>query len=415
MSIEKKKNILIYAREHVTYYCLHLPEEIYYVEDIKHFEAVLRKIPIIDKRFMMRNIKCFISNEYIDSNIEEIISTEKVLYKEYFYIVNGKSVVVEFSSGTTGIPSISIKTIDERLILGNQLWKLRNSIYKVKGKEFFNFIHNFTQNQYPFPFSIDCKDTPEEKLKKELNYLSRNKFKWWHINSYRLGLYTEVLEHYKLDFPHLKVIENNGSYMSKEERDDIANRFNCMVVDNYGCREVWTIAFGCNCGYLHVNDRNIIFELVDDRNDVIQEADIVGNIVVTSLSQYAMPFIRYRTGDQAKYISGACSCGKSSKRIELLPGRNLIVGTEVYGNIHFRTVVRRTLLFHGKEIQSISVKQVGRFYFYVYIKSKSGKENSDFENRFRDISNELLKDNRYKYCFVYNEDVKPKSIFTVAK
>lgn len=411
----KIKEILESAHRHVPYYFSNIPERIYSTHDIDELDSLFRLIPVVDKKFMMDNMKDFISNEYIDDSFEEVVNPEKDFKQEYVYEINGKLIVVEYSSGTTGIPSLSIKTKNERLILGNQLWKLRNSIYKVSPKEFFNFIHNFTTDQYPFPFPIDTQCAPEEKIKKELKYLSNTELRWWHINSYRLGLYTDVLEKFPLHFSYLKVIENNGSYMSKEESEDISQKYNCMVVDNYGCREVWTIAFGCKLGYLHVNDDNIRFELLNDENEIIEEEDIVGNVVVTSLSQHLMPFIRYWTGDQAKYVPGICSCGKCGKRIELVPGRNLIVGTNIYGNIHFRSVVRSLLSANGKSFQSISVTQEGKYDFKVYIKTQIGVREPEMEQKFQQISNSLLGNRQYKYSFIYNQDTQPKSIFTVTK
>ena len=292
---------------------------------------------------------------------------------------------------------------------------MRNSIYKIKSNDFFNFIHNFSDSQYPFPFPIESSDSVEKKLIKELEYLSKTELKWWHINSYRLGLYTEVLEYYPLVFPYLKVIENNGSYMSERECEEISKKYDCMVVNNYGCREVWTIAFSCKYGHMHVNDENIYLEILDDNKNIIKDPDIVGNVVVTSLSQYAMPFIRYLTGDQASYVSGECECGKCTKRIKLVPGRNLIMGTNIYGNIHFRSVIRNLLNSNIHDFQSINIEQKSKYLFHVYVKTKNISKCKKIEHKFIDISNELLNSAKYEYSFSYNVNTQPKSIFTVTK
>lgn len=406
------KNLLLYAREYVPFYAEHIPESIQEVDDEDALWDMFIQIPIIYKKAMSQTPIQFISKQYVDENIENVLNLTKDFTNEYTYNMAGKIVIAEYSSGTTGTPGLSIKTADERMKLGNQLWRLRRQIMDIKSKDFFNFIHNFGANQYPFPFPINIRDTIDEKIIKELRYLSKSNIKWWHINSYRLGVYSDVLTRYPVTFPSLKVIENNGSYMSDEERNDIAKRYNCTVVDNYGCREVWTIAFGCKENYMHVNEGNILFEIIDDSGNEITETDITGNVVVTSLSQYAMPYIRYSTGDLAQYVEGNCPCGNCSRRIRIIPGRDYIIGTNIYGNIHFRSVIRSVLCKDVKKFDSLSVRQTNVYEFNVYINAKYDKEER-VERYFKEISNSLLNNDRYKYNYIYNEKIQSKSIFTV--
>ena len=407
------KELLLYTKNNVGFYSSLIPKTIALDCNTQDIAEIFMSLPTVDKQQMKHNIRSFFSDEYKDANLDEIIDSKKDVKKEYTYEVNGKKIIAEYSSGTTGVPSLSIKTINERLLLGNQLWKLRNQICSVKTNEFFNFIHNFGSTQYPFPFPIDPYDTEQKKLKKELDYLSNSKYKWWHINTYRLSLYSDILNSYPLKFNHLKVIENNGSYVSESEMKDISNIYNCRVVNNYGCREVWTIAFDCPCGYLHVNDEAIVFELFDDSGNIIEKSNIVGNVVITSLCQSAMPFIRYKTGDQASYLDGSCECGKIGKRVKLIPGRSVIYGTDIYGNIHFRSVIRTLLSNNDYNFDSIDIVQTGIYEFNVHIKTKTIVDH-EMEDMFKIISNNLLKDNRYQYVFSYNSQTQPKSIFTVA-
>lgn len=407
------KNLLIYVRENVPYYAEYISEDIQTV-DGDTLLNLFKQIPIVHKKTMSQAPKQFISKQYIDENIEDIVDFKKNFINEYVYIVGGKTLVAEYSSGTTGTPGLSVKTADERMKLGSQLWKLRRQVMNIRMKNFFNFIHNFGPTQYPFPFPIDPKDTPDEKIIKELNYLSKSDIKWWHINAYRLDVYSDVMKRYPVTFPELRVIENNGSYMSEDERRNVKNSYNCKVVDNYGCREVWTIAFSCKDDYLHVNDENIIFELIDDNGQEITEAGIVGNVVVTSLAQYAMPYIRYYTGDLAQYVEGKCSCGNCARRIRIIPGRNYIIGTNVYGNIHFRSVVRSVLCRDVEKFDSLCVRQTDVYTFNVYISARYNKEEK-VEKYFKEISNNLLNSDKYQYHYFYNETLQPKSLFTVAK
>lgn len=61
-------------------------------------------------------------------------------------------------------------------------------------------------------------------------------------------------------------------------------------------------------------------EVVDkDRN---QLEDGEGEILATSLYNFAMPFIRYDTGDLGYIIDDVCSCGRGYKLLKELVGRS---------------------------------------------------------------------------------------------
>jgi phenylacetate-CoA ligase len=50
---------------------------------------------------------------------------------------------------------------------------------------------------------------------------------------------------------------------------------------------------------------------------------VEGDIVVTSLFNRAMPFIRYRIGDRGAWRQGACACGRGLPLLKELSGRRM--------------------------------------------------------------------------------------------
>ena len=77
--------------------------------------------------------------------------------------------------------------------------------------------------------------------------------------------------------------------------------FGCKVFNQYGCREVPNIAWECRHGGMHVFADMVYLESVpmDDED----------RLLVTSLTNRLMPFIRYNTGDSGKLLDAECSCG----------------------------------------------------------------------------------------------------------
>jgi phenylacetate-CoA ligase len=60
-------------------------------------------------------------------------------------------------------------------------------------------------------------------------------------------------------------------------------------------------------------------EVVDGTGSQMNEG--VGSILATSLHNYAMPFIRYDTGDLGCISEDVCSCGRDSRLLENVIGR----------------------------------------------------------------------------------------------
>ncbi len=71
---------------------------------------------------------------------------------------------------------------------------------------------------------------------------------------------------------------------------------------------------------MHVTDENVIVEIVDDQGRPVSTGDC-GEIVVTHLDAYAMPLIRYRTGDTGRLVGEPCACGRGLSRVEVVGGR----------------------------------------------------------------------------------------------
>lgn len=92
-------------------------------------------------------------------------------------------------------------------------------------------------------------------------------------------------------------------------RQEIEKVFQCRVFDRYGTTEFGTIA--CErpgCEGLWVPPWTIYLEIVDNHSNPVPDGT-EGNILVTSLSNYAMPLIRYRIGDRGVLSSRATSSG----------------------------------------------------------------------------------------------------------
>lgn len=110
--------------------------------------------------------------------------------------------------------------------------------------------------------------------------------------------------------------------MHEFQRQIIEQAFGCPAFNTYGCREFMLVAAECKQHRgLHVNADHLVVELQQTagKNALTQG----GEVVITDLFNYGMPFLRYANGDMATASSARCACGRGLPLLERVDGRVL--------------------------------------------------------------------------------------------
>ena len=399
------EKLIYYLDNNVEFYHKFLSE----FDERERTSEIFNKLPIIDKKQIFNNYKQFVCKSIENQVIEKLANGRYLFDKDCSIESNGKKMWIESTTGSTGMPFSTIKSEAERIILGRNIWKLRNYISPIRTNEFFAYMHN-RNGGYPFPFREEVNS--EYRKKREIEYLKNEEYKWWHLYPKQLDGLCSLVSRNNVVFESLEVVECNGAFFSKEEKKRWEKIFGCKVVNNYGCREIWTIAYSCKYGELHINDKSVFVELVDDNNNIISEDGVIGNIIVTSKILKSLPYIRYKVGDKGYFVKGVCKCGKKEKRIVIVPDRSMILGTNTNGNIIFRSVINNVVIKGNvHEFDSINVYQENKNEFFIYVKGNC-EQKEKLEHEFIKWSNWFLEDENNKYIFYYNSDKEFKSIFT---
>ena len=119
----------------------------------------------------------------------------------------------------------------------------------------------------------------------------------------------------------LKGIITGSETLEADTRALLGRIFGCNVTDNYGSQEVGYIAGECpGCGQYHTAAESILLEVLDDDGNPVAPGQI-GRVVLTSLYNYAMPFIRYEIGDYARQGEPEGDCGRTLPRLARVMGR----------------------------------------------------------------------------------------------
>ena len=106
------------------------------------------------------------------------------------------------------------------------------------------------------------------------------------------------------------------------QRDQIEQAFSAPMFNTYGCREFMLIASECERRHgLHVNADHLVVETVVDEK-AMPGMD-AGEVTITDLHNFGMPFIRYVNGDMATPMRESCRCGRGLPMLASIDGRRL--------------------------------------------------------------------------------------------
>jgi phenylacetate-CoA ligase len=175
-----------------------------------------------------------------------------------------------------------------------------------------------------------------------------------------IARFAEHVESRGARIPALKGVFTTAEKLYPQQRAVIERVFQCHVFDFYGSSEVQAIAAECPQGGMHVQGDFVIVE----KQKEVQPKDGATPFLVTSLRNYAMPFIRYRNEDCGDLIETPCSCGNGFPLLDLrisrvsdnlrLPSGRIVHG-EYFTHLMYGTQGIATFQFHQIALDHIVV------------------------------------------------------------
>lgn len=125
---------------------------------------------------------------------------------------------------------------------------------------------------------------------------------------------------------NLHQVRTLSETITDDLRKEVREKLGAKLVDVYSAHEVSTIALQCpKHDHYHVQSENVLVEVLNSDGSTCTPGEI-GEVVVTSLHNFAMPLIRYDLGDYAE-VGNICDCGRGLPVLKRILGRarNMVI------------------------------------------------------------------------------------------
>jgi phenylacetate-CoA ligase len=290
-------------------------------------------------------------------------------------------IVTGRSSGTTNLPLEHQRSSAADTASNCQLDRVFE-LFEFDLAAPFAFIVHDAEGRCSYPDGLQAKGwnrtEPEAKLSileirtpaiDQLNWLEREKPSYVMTYPNNLRAIAEAARDRGGSPLRFDAFVASGEVLTEETREIVKSVFGCRTVDVYASREVGQIAFQCpDDANFHICSELVLCELLDEQGREVNAGEF-GRVVVTSLYNYAMPFIRYDLGDVAKRSRVSCTCGRGLPSVERIGGRVRHLYTKRDGSREWpplgpisktlsKVLLYRQIQFIQSSIETIEIKYV---------------------------------------------------------
>jgi phenylacetate-CoA ligase len=117
-----------------------------------------------------------------------------------------------------------------------------------------------------------------------------------------------------------RILVTGGEVLTPLMRQRLYNAFGVEPLQTYASHEFPLMGWECRqTGEMHTCDDAVIVEVIKSGRPAGPGED--GEVVVTNLHAYAMPFIRYRLADVVTRGNERCGCGQPFSTVRAIQGR----------------------------------------------------------------------------------------------
>lgn len=315
LSLQRNKlhRLLEYAYEHVPYYHRLFDRSGFRPAEILTDLNSMHKIPALTKAI-------------IRENFDDLLTTDPQRRKQMSSLTTG---------GSTGHPLVFMQdanfrdyvTADIHRHLGWAGWQLGQVHAYIWGTNFEAKTSQTTRARLMDwslnRFVTNAYVLSEESMSEFAAWVRRHRPRilfGYPSSVYRFG---EFVRDHGFDDLKFAAIFSSAEVLYPAQRQFIEEVFGGKMFNRYATRELACMSCECEAHTgLHASIENVYIEILKDGQPA--DAGEVGDVVVTNLNNYGMPFIRYRVEDMgAWHVEDHCPCGRELPMMDLVQGRRV--------------------------------------------------------------------------------------------
>ena len=300
---EKLKEVLAYAYENVLFYHRKFREAGVRPSDVKSVED-LKKLPIVRKDEIRRNLNQTVSKKYKISRLKMLRTSGSTGQPLYFYVSEAED---EYRKA---------RHLRANIVCGQ---KMRDRWVLITHPLYFSQttrLQRFLGFYAPIPVSVF------DDVDKQISIIERLKPNVLDGYASSLLLLAKRIDKKGVEVIRPRFLISGADLIDPRSRKYVEEVFDAPFYDQYGCAELERLAWQCEeRGEYHIDADSIIMEFVDEDGERVAPGE-TGEIVCTSLFNHAMPFIRYATGDLGRASKETeCPCGRTFPLMKIIEGR----------------------------------------------------------------------------------------------
>jgi len=356
---KKLREILGYAYENVPFYHSKFSGAGVKPSDIKTVED-LKKLPITRKDEVRRNLNQAVSRKFKFSKLKMHRTSGSTGQPLYFYISEAED---EYRKA---------RHLRANIVCGQ---RLRDRYVTITHPLYFSQttrLQRFLGFYAPIPVSVF------DDVDEQISIIERLKPDVLDGYASSILLLAKRIDEKGIETIKPRFLISGADLIETHFRKYVEEAFDAPFYDQYGCAELERLAWQCEerAGY-HIDADSIIMEFVDKDGEEVALGE-TGEIVCTSLFNYAMPFIRYAVGDIGRASEeNTCPCGRTFPLMKIMEGRKdaVIVLPDGRAMSSFAFIAAMYQLSFYKDIDQFRIIQKKENLFQFLIKMKKNSLN----------------------------------------
>jgi phenylacetate-CoA ligase len=394
--IQRKKLYLLikYASQNIPYYQGIIKEQnLRFSEDT--ISKDIKKFPLLTKDVIRNHfdeLYKFRDNTYYRNTSGGSTGEPVIFYqdKHYFeWATANKILFNEWAGRKIGEPMVKLWGSLRDILRGGQGFK------------------EYLRQQVSGITSLDSSRMTEEGMYRHVQKINTIKPRLVLAYTNSIEELTRFIQEHRLSVYSPPAVMTSAGVLYPEVKAKIEEVFHTTVLNRYGSREVSDMA--CNCEKdegLHLIPAIHYLEVVDDEGRQVKPGT-PGNIIITLLTNYTMPLIRYKIGDRGVLSNKECSCGRGFPLLRQVLGRINSSFRNKFGDIINEGFIR--LFYFRENIKQFQIIQETIDSISINLVLIDKTKLKDIDKEFKEINKKIWKIMGHKTKVNYNilDEIEP--------